>query len=60
MSLESLSTKFAIMRSEKGNFEKVTKVLEQIPEGGIVKEIIDPVEWQRQQRDEWSTHELVF
>ena len=42
------------MQSEKGNFEKVTKVLEQIPEGGIVKEIINPVEWQRQQRDEWK------
>ena len=31
----------------------VMKVLEQIPEGGILKEITDPVEWQRQQRDEW-------
>ena len=42
------------MQSEKDSFEKVTKVLEQIPEGGIVKEITDPVEWQRQQRDEWE------
>ena len=42
------------MQSKKSNFEKVTEVLEQLPEGGIVKEIIDPVEWQKQQRDEWD------
>ena len=42
------------MQSKKGNFDKVTEVLEQLPEGGIVQEITDPVEWQRQQRDEWG------
>ena len=37
----------------ESNFEKVSKLLEQLPEGGIMREITDPVEWQKQQRDEW-------
>ena len=35
--------------------EKVSEILEKLPENGILKEITDPVEWQRQQRDEWET-----
>jgi hypothetical protein len=42
-----------VNESSTGNFDEVMKVLEQIPEGGILKEISDPVEWQKQQRDEW-------
>ena len=45
--------KVEINESSIGNFDEVMKVLEQIPEGGIMKEISDPVEWQKQQRDEW-------
>lgn len=45
--------KVEVNESSTGNFEEVMKVLEQIPEGGIMKEISDPVEWQKQQRDEW-------
>ena len=45
--------KVEVNESSTGNFDEVMKVLEQIPEGGILKEITDPVEWQRQQRDEW-------
>ena len=37
-------------------FEKISELLETLPEGGIMKEITDPVEWQRQQRDEWETN----
>ena len=36
------------------SIEKVSEVLETLPKGGIMKEIVDPVEWQRQQRDEWE------
>ena len=49
----SFVKKVEIGESSTGNFDEVMKVLEQIPEGGILKEITDPVEWQRQQRDEW-------
>lgn len=42
-----------IDESKKGNFEEVSKILEQLPEGGITRVISDPAEWQRQQRDEW-------
>ena len=49
----SFVKKVEIDESSTGNFDEVMKVLEQIPEGGILKEITDPVEWQRQQRDEW-------
>ena len=35
--------------------EKVSEILEKLPENGILKEITDPVEWQRQLRDEWET-----
>lgn len=45
--------KVEVKESSTGNFDEVMKVLEQIPEGGIMKEISDPVEWQKQQRDEW-------
>ena len=45
--------KVEVNESSTGNFDEVMKVLEQIPEGGILKEISDPVEWQKQQRDEW-------
>ena len=46
--------KVEVNESSTGNFDEVMKVLEQIPEGGIMKEISDPVEWQKQQRDEWG------
>ena len=49
----SFVKKVEVDESSTGNFDEVMKVLEQIPEGGILKEITDPVEWQRQQRDEW-------
>ena len=49
----SFVKKVEVTESSTGNFDEVMKVLEQIPEGGILKEITDPVEWQRQQRDEW-------
>ena len=45
--------KVEVNESSTGNFDEVMKVLKQIPEGGIMKEISDPVEWQKQQRDEW-------
>lgn len=45
--------KVKVGESTKGNIEEVSRVLEQLPEGGIIKEISDPVEWQRQLRDEW-------
>lgn len=45
--------KVEVNTTTKGNFEEVSKVLEQLPEDGVMKEITDPVEWQRQQRDEW-------
>ena len=32
----------------------ISELLKSLPEGGIMKEIVDPVEWQRQQRDEWE------
>lgn len=50
----SFVKKIEVNESSTGNFDEVMKVLEQIPEGGILKEISDPVEWQRQQRDEWE------
>ena len=49
----SFVKKVEVNESSTGNFDEVMKVLEQIPEGGILKEITDPVEWQRRQRDEW-------
>ena len=49
----SFVKKVEVNESSTGNFDEVLKVLEQIPEGGIMKEISDPVEWQKQQRDEW-------
>ena len=49
----SFVKKVEVNESSTGNFDEVMKVLKQIPEGGILKEITDPVEWQRQQRDEW-------
>ena len=49
----SFVKKVEVNESSTGNFEEVSKVLEQLPEGGIMKEISDPVEWQKQQRDEW-------
>ena len=49
----SFVKKVEVNESSTGNFDEVMKVLEQIPEGGILKEITDHVEWQRQQRDEW-------
>ena len=45
--------KVEVNESSTGDFDEVMKVLEQIPEGGIMKEISDPVEWQKQLRDEW-------
>ena len=45
--------KVEVNESSTGNFDEVMKVLDQIPEGGILKEISDPVEWQKQQRNEW-------
>lgn len=39
----------------KGNVEKISELLSTLPKNGILKEITDPVEWQRQQRDEWET-----
>ncbi|MDO5316560.1 MAG: hypothetical protein Q4F82_10720 [bacterium] len=50
----SFVKKVEVNESSTGNFDEVMKVLEQIPEGGILKEISDPVEWQKQQRDEWG------
>jgi len=50
----SFVKKVEVNESSTGNFDEVMKVLEQIPEGGILKEISAPVEWQRQQRDEWE------
>ncbi len=49
----SFVKKVEIDEPSTGNFDEVMKVLEQIPEGGIMKDISDPVEWQKQQRDEW-------
>ena len=49
----SFVKKVEIDEASTGNFDEVMKVLEQIPEGGIMKDISDPVEWQKQQRDEW-------
>ena len=49
----SFVKKVEVNDSSTGNFDEVMKVLEQIPEGGIMKDISDPVEWQKQQRDEW-------
>lgn len=49
----SFVKKVEVNESSTGNFDEVMKVLEQIPEGGILKEISDPVEWQKKQRDEW-------
>ena len=49
----SFVKKVEIDESSTGNFDEVMKVLEQIPEDGIMKDISDPVEWQKQQRDEW-------
>ena len=49
----SFVKKVEVNESSTGNFDEVMKVLGQIPEGGILKEISDPVEWQKQQRDEW-------
>lgn len=49
----SFVKKVEVNESSTGNFDEVMKVLEQIPEGGIMKEISDPIEWQKQQRDEW-------
>ena len=34
--------------------QEISELLESLPEGGIMKEITDPVEWQRKQRDEWE------
>lgn len=34
--------------------QEISELLESLPEGGIMKEITNPVEWQRQQRDEWE------
>ena len=49
----SFVKKVEVNESSTGDFDEVMKVLEQIPEGGIMKEISDPVEWQKQLRDEW-------
>ena len=49
----SIVKKVEVNESSTGNFDEVMKVLEQIREGGIMKDISDPVEWQKQQRDEW-------
>ena len=48
----SFVKKVEVGESKKGNFEEVSKVLEQLPEGGITRVISDPAEWQRQQRDD--------
>ena len=53
IALTNFGKKVEVNESSTGNFDEVLKVLEQIPEGGIVKEISDSVEWQKQQRDEW-------
>ncbi|MBQ3944133.1 MAG: hypothetical protein II670_00790 [Alphaproteobacteria bacterium] len=34
--------------------QEISELLESLPEGEIMKEITAPVEWQRQQRDEWE------
>lgn len=34
--------------------QEISEFLESLPKGGIMEEIADPVEWQRQQRDEWG------
>ena len=39
----------------KGNVEEISELLSTLPGNGILKEITDPIEWQRQQRDEWKT-----
>lgn len=48
----SFVKKVEVNKSSTGNFDEVMKVLEQIPEGGIMKEIPDPAEWQKEQRDD--------
>ena len=49
----SFVKKGEVNESKTEKIDEVMKVLKQIPEGGILKEISDPVEWQKQQRDEW-------
>ena len=34
--------------------QEISELLQSLTKGGIMKEIVDPVEWQRQQRDEWE------
>jgi len=38
----------------KSNFKEVSELLNTLPKSGILKEVSNPVEWQRQQRDEWK------
>lgn len=42
------------MMTKRCMVQDISGLLESLPKGGIMKEIIDPVEWQRQQRDEWG------
>lgn len=43
-----------IIMTKRCAVQEISELLESLPKGGIMKEITDPVEWQRQQRDEWG------
>lgn len=49
----SFVKKVEVNDSSNKNFEEVSKILEQIPEEGIMKEISNPAEWQKELRNEW-------
>ena len=49
----SFVKKVEVNDSSEGNFDEVSRLLEQLPDGGIMKEISNPVEWQKEQRNEW-------
>jgi len=38
---------------QKGNAKEISELLETLPGKGILSEITNPVDWQKQQRNEW-------
>lgn len=38
----------------KSNFKEISELLNTLPKDGILKELSDPVEWQRLQRNGWG------
>ena len=38
---------------QKGNAKEISELLETLPDKGIMSEITNPVDWQKQQRNEW-------